>query len=134
MDMTQRIFDLLDLEPGDGRTKAGCVVGGMMISVEALLDPHAAGFIESLAQSVIRSMDSAAAEKRLTVNLATVRRYCAVVYAWVPGAGVDDDGHPRRELLPIRHSIHGAPRFGADAAAADAVPTMVQIFWQAETQ
>ena len=130
----QELFDMLDLEPGDGRTRSGCVVGGMWVSVEALLDeqaePH---FMNHMTQMAIRAMDKAATDVGKTVNLPTVRRYCAIAYAWVQGAGLDDEGNPRREMLPIMHSIHGAPAFGADKAELDAEPTMLQIFWQAET-
>jgi hypothetical protein len=132
---TQEIFDMLNLQPGDGRTRSGCVIGGSWVSVEFLIDTQCSGdMMESMTRSSIRAMENAAADVGRVVKLDTVRRYCAIAYAWVPGAGLDDDGHPRRELLPIRHSIHGAPKFGADRAQLDAEPTMLQIFWQAETE
>lgn len=124
---------MLDLEPGDGRTRSGCVLGGMWVSVEAFLDLRdSPEFMDHITEMAVRAMHKAAADFGKTVNMDTLRRYCAIAYAWVPGAGLDDDGNPRRELLPVLHSIHGAPGFGADAAQIDAEPTMLQVFWQAE--
>lgn len=134
MTTAQEIFDALDLRPGDGRTRSGCVVGMVPMVAEALTDTEALpDIMEHASRMATDSMIAAAEANNLKVDLLTVRRYCAVAYSWVAGSGQDEQGNPQRELLPIRHSIHGRPAPFAAQAAEDAEPHMVEIYWQAET-
>jgi hypothetical protein len=135
--MTQKIFDSLDLQPGDGRMHKGNVFGMVFLNADMLTEAADHDLLDAAMQHATTmatdNMIAAAKEKGLKVDLLTVRRYCAVAYSWVAGSGVDEEGNPQRELLPIRHSIHGRPAPLAAQAAEDADPHMIEVYWLAET-
>lgn len=128
---TQEIFDSLSLDPRDGMHK-GDVFGTSMINAEMFneIPEQALVIAERMADE---AMTKAADDNDLRIVEGSKRRYCAVTYAWVPGAATDDDDNDRTALMPIAHSVHGRPMFDS-GAPEDSPVYMIQVFWVAQTE